>query len=133
MAFARWNPARDLFVIHQRLDKSWQSSDGWTPPIDVYETSEEFVIVAEVPGLRRQDLEIQVRHDSVTLAGVRRKRDVPCEQYHQVERGHGGFRRTFQLAQAVDADRTSADLRQGVLTVVCPKAHESAARRIDVT
>jgi HSP20 family protein len=131
MAFARWDPAHDLFVIRQRLDRSLEGSEGWTPAIDVYETPDEFVVVAEVPGLSRQDIEIHVAHDSVTLTGVRQQRNVSCERYHRVERGHGSFRRTFQLAHTVDADRVTADLREGVLTVVCPKARESA-RRIDV-
>ena len=63
-------------------------------------------------------------HDDgrLTLSGVRRERDAACEQYHRVERGHGSFSRTFQLPVPVDAERITADLRDGVLTVTCPKA-----------
>ena len=63
----------------------------------------------------------------LTLSGVRRERDAPCEQYHRVERGHGSFSRTFQPPVPVDAERITADLRDGVLTVTCPKARQRRA------
>ena len=72
-------------------------------------------------------------HDGrLTLAGVRQERSLPTEQFHRVERGRGSFSRTFQLPIAVDAERITADLRDGVLTVMCPKA-DRPARRIDIS
>ena len=59
----------------------------------------------------------------MTLSGVRPEREVACEQYHRVERGHGSFSRTFHLPVPVDADGILADLRDGILTVTCPKAN----------
>jgi HSP20 family protein len=67
----------------------------------------------------------------LTLSGGRREREVACEQYHRVERGHGSFSRTFQLPLPVDADGIVADLRDGVLTVTCPKAN--GTRRIQIS
>lgn len=133
MAFARWDPIRDLLAIQQRLDRFAPAPSGWIPPIDVHETADEYVITAELPGLDREDVEIQVHDGRLQLSGQRRERDVPCEQYHRVERGHGSFSRTLELPHPVDEERVTADLRDGVLTIVCPKAAEGNARRIQVS
>jgi len=133
MAFARWDPIRDLLAIQQRLDRFAPAPSGWIPPIDVHETADEYVITAELPGLGREDVEIQVHDGRLQLSGQRRERDVPCEQYHRVERGRGSFSRTLELPHPVDEERVTADLRDGVLTIVCPKAAEGNARRIQVS
>lgn len=133
MAFARWDPIRDLLAIQQRLDRYAPGPAGWTPAVDLHETPDRYVVTAEVPGLTREDLDIRVHDGRLTIAGVRRERTSRCEQYHRVERGHGSFSRTFQLPLPVDADHVAADLRDGVLTVTCPKAPNGSARRIQVS
>ncbi len=133
MAFAKWDPIRDLLAIQQRLDRFAPGPSGWIPPIDVHETADEYVITAELPGLSRSDIQIQVVDGHIQISGRRRERDVPCEQYHRVERGHGQFNRTFELPLPVDGERVTADLLDGVLTVICPKATEGSARRIRVS
>lgn len=133
VAFARWDPIRDLLAIQQRLDRFAPGPAGWKPAVDLHETPDSYVITAEVPGMNRQDLEIHADEGRVTLAGVRRERAARCEQYHRVERGHGAFSRTFQLPVSIDPERIRADLRDGVLTVTCPKTHEGGARRIQVS
>jgi HSP20 family protein len=132
VAFARWDPIRDLLAIQQRLDRYAPGPAGWKPAVDLHETHDHYVIVAEVPGMRRDDLEIHVHEGRITISGVRQERTGPCEQYHRMERGHGGFSRTFQLPLPIDAGAISAELRDGVLTVKCPKIAE-AARRIQVS
>ena len=133
VAFTRWDPLRDLLAIQQRLDRFAPGPAGWVPPVDLHETPESYVITAEVPGVGREDLDIQVNEGRLTLSGVRRGRHVPCEQYHRVERGHGSFSRTFQLPLPVDAEHIAADLRDGVLTVTCPKSSDGGTRRIRVS
>ena len=132
MAFARWDPIRDLLAIQQRLDRFKPGPAGWAPPVDLHETADQYVITAELPGLHREDLHIHVQDGRLTLSGVRRERAEACEQYHRVERGHGSFSRTFQLPVPVDAERITADLRDGVLTVTCPKV-ENPSRRIAIS
>lgn len=131
MAFANWDPIRDLLAIQQRLDRFAPNPTGWKPPIDVLETADAYIVIAELPGVRREDLDIHIDDGRLTLAGSRGERELACEQYHRIERGHGAFSRTFQLPLPVDADRINADLRDGVLTVTCPKA-DSPARRIHI-
>ena len=133
MAFARWDPIRDLLSIQQRLDRFAPGPAGWNPPVDVHETPEHYVVTAELPGMSRDDLDINFHDGRLTLSGVRRERTAPCEQYHRVERGRGSFSRTFQLPMPVDAERISADLHGGVLTVVCPKDLDSSTRRIPIS
>ena len=134
VAFARWDPVRDLLAIRQRLDRFAPGPVGWVPPIDVHETAGEYVITAELPGLQQDDIHIQVTDSRLQLSGERRERGGECcEQYHRVERGHGGFSRTFEFPLAVDGDHITADLRDGVLTVICPKAAEGSTRRIRVS
>lgn len=132
VAFARWDPIRDLLAIQQHLDRFAPGQGGWTPPVDLYETATEYVLTAELPGLSESHLQIQVRDARLTIAGVRQEPPATCAQYHRVERGHGSFSRTFQLPHPVDADRIRAELRDGVLTVVCPKVVEGSSRRIDI-
>jgi HSP20 family protein len=132
VAFARWDPIRDLLAIQQHLDRFAPGQSGWTPPVDLYETPTEYVLTAELPGISENNLQIQVRDARLTIAGTRNERPASCEQYHRVERGHGAFTRTFQLPQPVDAHHVTAELRDGVLTVVCPKALEGSTRRITI-
>jgi HSP20 family protein len=133
MAFARWDPIRDLVAIQQRLDRFAPGTAGWRPPVDLHETPAAYVVTAELPGMTREDLHIEMHDGHLTLSGVRRDRALPSEQYHRIERGHGTFSRTFALPLAVDADRITAELRDGVLTVVCPKDTEPSARRVPVS
>jgi HSP20 family protein len=132
VAFGHWDPIRDLLAIQQRLDRFASGASGWVPPVDVQEAEDRYVITAELPGLTREDLQIQVQDNRVAIAGVRREHVATCEQFHRIERGHGTFSRTFELPIRVAADAITADLQDGVLTVVLPKSPEDAPRRIRI-
>jgi HSP20 family protein len=132
VAFARWDPIRDLLAIQQRLDRSAPGAHGWTPPVDLHETPDAYVLTAELPGLSRADLQIQFHDGRLILSGTRRAQAGTCEQFHRVERGHGSFTRTFQLPIPIDSDAIRADLDQGVLTITCPKSSDAASRRIHI-
>lgn len=133
VAFTRWDPLRDLLALHERMERlSGTEASGWTPPVDLYETPEAFVVTAELPGLSRDDVDIRVHDGQLTLQGTRRTPEVPCERYHRVERGHGGFFRRFPLSGAIEMDQITADLHDGILTVTVPKAAAETPRRIDV-
>jgi HSP20 family protein len=114
------------------LNRLATGPSGWTPPVDVLETDDHLVVMVELPGLTQDDVQLQHHEGRLTISGVRRERESQCEQFHRIERGHGSFSRTFQLPQPIDAERITADLRDGVLTITCPKANDSVARRIHV-
>jgi HSP20 family protein len=131
-----WDPLRDLRVWQERLERlSAHQPDSWTPPIDVYETEDRYVIAAELPGLARDDIELRIEHSRLTIRGQRTDRAASGGQvlhFHQVERGHGAFTRSFEFAAMIEVDGVSADLTNGVLTVTLPKKPEPPLRRIEV-
>lgn len=134
MASSRWDPLRDLLTLQEHLGQLvGTDAPGWTPPVDLYETSAAFVLTAEVPGLSRDHIDIQVEEGRITLRGERQNAPVPCEQFHRVERGHGRFARSFILPEPVDMEGVTAELADGVLTVTLPKAGGRGTRRIDVS
>ena len=135
VAFARWDPFRDLLAIQQHLERSATSQAGWRPPVDLQETDNHYIVTAELPGVKQEDVHVAFSNGVLTISGVRRERqrDRPCEEYHRVERGHGSFSRSFQLPSPVTPDSIAADLRDGVLTVTCPKQVESTAHRIQIS
>jgi len=133
VAFTRWDPLRDLLALQERMERlSGHDVGGWTPPVDIFETAETYVVTAELPGLQRSDIEIRYHDGQLTLQGTRRAPEVPCERYHRVERGHGGFVRRFALPTSIDASAIAADLKDGVLTVTVPKSPTAVPRKIDV-
>ncbi len=137
MAFTRWDPLRDLLALHEQLGQLvGTDAPGWTPPVDLYETANEFVLTAELPGLTREQIDIHAEERRIVIRGARggdAGRDIPCEQYHRVERGHGRFSRAFSLPEIIDVNAITADLKEGILTVTIPKAHDRGTRRIDVS
>ncbi len=132
VAFARWDPVRDLLAIQLKMERlPAQAPQGWVPAADLCETAEAYIVTAELPGITRQQVRVEVHDGHLVLQG-RRDARVACEQYHQVERGHGEFSRTFRLPSDVDRDRIAADLKDGVLTVIVPKVPEAGPRRVTV-
>jgi HSP20 family protein len=136
VSFTRWDPLRDLLALHEQLGHLFGTdAPGWTPPVDLYETAAEFVLTAELPGLSRDQIEIHAEDSRIVIRGARGADggDIPCEQYHRVERGHGRFQRAFALPEPIDIEAVAADLKDGILTVTLPKLRDRAARRIDVS
>jgi HSP20 family protein len=129
------DPLGDVRAWQARLERlSRHQAESWTPPIDVYETDGAYVITAEVPGLAREQVDVAAEHARVTIQGRREAhpRSAEAVHFHQVERGHGSFRRTFEFAHAIDAEHVTADLADGVLTISVPKRLPPPARRIEV-
>jgi HSP20 family protein len=131
-----WDPLRDLRVWHERLERlTDHRADSWTPPIDVYETQDRYVVAAEVPGLAREHIDLALEDSRLTIRGQRIDRRATAEDaihFHQVERGHGSFARTFEFGSKIDVESVSADLTNGVLTITLPKAMRLPARKIEV-
>jgi HSP20 family protein len=132
VAFAHWDPFRDLMALQERLDTlAGERTAGWAPPVDLFETADHYQVIAEVPGLTRDQIRVQVQNGILTIEGERSVACLPCEQHHRVERGHGWFSRSFQLDEPIDSDSVDADLRDGILTIKLLK-HAQETRRIPV-
>lgn len=106
--------------------------EGSFPPINVWEDEGHFYAEAEVPGLQMEDLEILVVGDELTVKGGRKTAAPEGATYHRQERGAGSFKRVLQLPAEVHAEKVTATLRGGVLTVTLPKAEAAKPRRIQV-
>ena len=130
----QWDQLRDLLALQDRLDGLLGGdASGWTPAVDLYETADQYVVLVELPGLRREDVSIDVQPDRLTLRGARPPADGEPPRFLQLERGHGPFVRSFAFGDPIDVDRVKADFREGLLTVTVPKREQSGPRRIPVT
>lgn len=128
-----WDPVRDLQAWQERVSR--HQSDSWLPPVDVYETGESYVITVEVPGLSREQIELALEENRLTIRGQRPAaalQERESVHFHQVERGHGPFARTFEFAEKIDVNGVSADLADGVLTVTLRKTVLPPPRKIEV-
>ena len=125
---------RDLLALHDHFGQLvGTDAPGWTPPVDLYETTVAFVLTAELPGLSRDDIEIHAEDSRILVRGERTASQVPCEQYDRVERGHGPFSRAFSLPEPIIVEAVTADFKDGLLTLTMPKAGNRGSRRVDVT
>ena len=117
-----------------RWDESVAKRGEWMPPVDIYETdNHDLVIKAELPDMSREDIEVTVEHNTLTLRGNKKvPTDVTEEQFRRVERRYGAFNRSFTLPTTVDASKVSADYKNGVLTVKLPFREEAKPRTINV-
>ncbi len=105
---------------------------GWAPPVEIFETDSEMVLIVEIPGIQKKDIHISFENGQLSISG---ERQAPEESrnYHRNERFYGSFERTFQFPGSVDGDKISANLKDGVLRVSIPKKEEAKARQIQVS
>ena len=143
MAIVRWNPARDFNRMERELRRMFrdfeQSSEEpssvavWTPPVDIYETDNEVVVRADLPGIDQRDLDIRLENNVLTLKGERKmEQEVKEDNYHRIESAYGTFVRSFTLPAIVEEDKIKAEYKNGVLKIVLPKKEQAKPRQIKV-
>ena len=109
------------------------STRSWAPPVDIKETPDSLVLSAELPGIDKKDVHINIEENVLTISGERSfSRDEKKEDYHRIERVYGSFSRSFTLPRNVKLDAVKANFENGVLTVTIPKAEESKPRKIAI-
>ena len=129
------DPLSDLRAWQERLERlARPQAEPWTPPIDVYERSDAYILTVEVPGVSRDQIELAAEDTRLTIRGSRLEEQARDGRvhYHLIERGYGAFTRSFEFSQRIDVDAVDADLVQGVLTITVPKAAPLPSRRIAV-
>ncbi len=145
MSLIKYDPFRELKSLQDEMNRLFMTSvprgfgqedmasGGWAPNVDIYESENEIVLEAELPGMKREDFEVSIENNVITLKGERsfEKKDER-DNYHRVERAYGSFTRSFSLPRSVSADGTSADFKDGILRVSLPKKEEAKARKIEV-
>ena len=146
MAITRFDPFRDLAVLQDRMNRMFNDQYGsrnqedhmlnrgtWVPPVDIYEVEGELVLKAELPDMKREDIDVSVENNTLTIRGERKlDSEIKQENFHRVERAYGSFVRTFSLPPTVDSGRIGAEYKNGVLTVTLPMREEAKPRTIDV-
>lgn len=125
----QWDPFRELGFARTY----GQGAEGMVPSFEVKETKDSFVIRADLPGVKEQDLDITLQDNRLLISGQREeeKRDE-SDTYYTYERSYGSFTRAFTLPQGVDSEHANAELKEGVLTLVFPKKKEAQSRKIEV-
>jgi HSP20 family protein len=146
MAIVRFDPFRELTDMQDRMGRLMgefygrQGTDdlmrrgAWVPPVDIYDSgNQELIIKAELPDMKREDIQLTVENNTLTISGEKKMEEsVKEEQCHRVERVYGHFARSFSLPPTVDTGKVSADYRAGVLTVRIPMREEAKPRQIQV-
>lgn len=141
MALVRWSPVGELAGMEvDRLNRMFEDfytgglARNWVPPVDIYENDQqEVVIKAELPEVKREDINVTFENNVLTLKGERKVEETTKrEQFQRVERHHGSFTRSFTLPNTVDASRISASYKDGVLTITLPRREEAKPKQISV-
>lgn len=136
-----WDPFRELTALRGEVGRvlgtaarqAAQGSGTWAPPVDVYETADEILVSAELPGLTAEQVEVEFDDHVLSIRGERAFVEPEGEgRYHHLERSYGSFARAITLPTGVRPDRISASFTDGVLAVRVPKAEEVKARRIAI-
>ena len=146
MSTIKYNPFNELRSLQGEMNRIFNSnfptrfgdedmaSGGWSPSVDIYESEGEIVLEAELPGMKREDFELSIENNVITLKGERSfEKKKEGDNYHRVERAYGSFTRSFSLPRSVSAENTTADFKNGILRVSLPKEEEAKARKIEIS
>ena len=142
MAMIRWEPSRELASMEvDRLNRMFASlygddmqRSGWMPAVDIYETPEhEVVLKAELPEVKREDINITFENNVLTIRGERKfENEVSRDNYQRIERHYGTFSRSFTVPAAIDGAKISASHKDGVLTIRLPQREDAKPKQITV-
>jgi HSP20 family protein len=134
----RWTNLRDeLNSIFEtpfwsNLGRQSQLFSGWTPALDLYQNNDNVIAVVELPGMRKEDIEISLQDGTLTISGERKLESGDGDNAERTERFTGKFRRSVTLPTRVDIDKVNASYKDGILTVTLPKAEEAKPKQIQV-
>jgi HSP20 family protein len=144
MAIVKWDPAREIDTLQVDMNRLFDSFFGrrdanqaatrnWVPAMDLAETEDQLVLRADLPGLGRDDIDIEVKDNVLTISGERKaEHERKGEGFHRVERSFGRFSRSLGLPRGIDAKSVTASFENGVLEVRMPKPEERKATRVEI-
>ena len=146
MAIVRWEPFRDLLTTQDRFNRLFNQTfsnvfgedEGklgtWSPAVDIFENDQNVVLKAELPGIDPKDVDVQVENNTLFLKGQRKfENEVKEKDYHRIERSYGSFMRSFSLPSTINAEKVTADYKNGVLTLTLPKKEEAKPKTIKIS
>jgi HSP20 family protein len=122
----------DFFNGHG-LAKRDGTSTVWSPSVDVHEDEQSFFIEAELPGMRKEDIQLEIENNVLSIRGERRlEKKEEKDNYHFVERSYGSFFRSFTLPKNVNTEAIGAEYKDGMLKLTLPKREEVKPRKLDI-
>jgi HSP20 family protein len=145
MAITRWDPFRDVLALQNRMNSLFQdynraqgeadtlATAAFVPPVDVYEDEHNIVLKLEVPGLKENELDIQLENNLLTVKGERKfEKEEKEENFHRIERRYGSFYRSFTIPSTVNSENVKASYDAGVLRIELEKPAEARPKQIKV-
>ncbi len=145
MNIIRWDPFRDLATLRERMNRLFEEAytsrgeekdmvaSTWNPSVDIYETENELVLKAELPGIDEDDIEIKLEDNTLTLKGDRKfEKETKEENFHRIERSYGSFYRSFTLPRNIDQDKIKAESESGILKITMPKKAELKPKKVKI-
>lgn len=141
MTLVRWNPRRSLISLPNEIDRFFDNwglgfenfDKVWNPNVDISESDDAFEVIAEIPGMSKDDIKISIKENVLTLTGEKKQEEkTDKKNYHRVERMYGQFQRSFRLPNSVKSDDIKAKYQNGVLSITIPKAEEVKPKEIEV-
>jgi len=141
MTLVRWTPWQELENMNSQLShlldesplSTFSEADQWAPRVDIRETNDALLVQAELPGIDKKDVHLEVKDGVLTLSGERRyEKDVKEENVHRVERAYGSFSRSFSLPTNIDTGKVDANMENGVLEVRLPKRESAKPKAIAI-
>jgi len=118
--------------------RGWRNDEpsattSWSPSVDIFETDGEIVVKAELPGMERKDIALNLEKNVLTLKGERRfEKETKDDNYHRIERSYGSFSRAFSIPATVEEDKIRAEYKDGVLRIVLPKKEQAKPKQIRI-
>ncbi|HMX17826.1 MAG TPA: Hsp20/alpha crystallin family protein [Anaerolineales bacterium] len=139
----RWEPAREMMTLREAMDRLFDDAftrplsiagNGWAvPAVDMYQTDNEVVVKAALPGMKADDVQLNVTGEVLTIKGeIKQKDELKEKAYHLREQRWGSFERSVILPTDVVADKAKADFENGILTITLPKAEEAKPKSISI-
>jgi HSP20 family protein len=146
MALVKWDPFREVTTLQERINRLFEDAfprardreedlnlGTWRPAVDIYEGETGVVLKAELPGIKKEDVSVEVKDNVLTIKGERKvDSEVKEKNYYRRERTHGSFSRSFNLQYAVNPDKIKARFKDGVLQIEVPKPEEEKTKQINV-
>ncbi|MDJ0818257.1 MAG: Hsp20/alpha crystallin family protein [Desulfobacterales bacterium] len=146
MAIVRWDPFRDVAELQNRINRIFDESFGqprktdddlpkntWRPAVDIYEAENGVVLAVELPGVKKEDVSVEVKDDVLTLKGERPANpDISEDSYYRRERFFGPFKRSFSLHQNIQPDLIKATFKDGVLQIEIPRPMREQPKQVTV-
>jgi HSP20 family protein len=142
----RWDPFKELEEMEKRLatifgrgalrtngEKEAMTVAEWSPLVDITEDEKEYLIKAELPEVKKEDVKLTVQDDVLTISGDRKsEKEEKTKKFHRIERSYGSFMRSFNLPEDADGGKVAAEYKDGVLKVHLPKSEKAKPKAIEV-